>query len=107
MTSLSRIPKTSCANNSAVRIMLFCRCTAPLGLPVEPEEYSQKQTSLLKVVAALFALAIKWERDGASAGPFPETMMDPGQSAMRAASCTQESRESETIAALGCPSVRI
>ena len=37
-TSSSRIPSTPCANSSAVRIMLVCRCTVPFGFPVEPEE---------------------------------------------------------------------
>ena len=32
--------------------MLECTCTVPFGMPVEPEEYSQKQGSSLVVGAA-------------------------------------------------------
>src|SRR6202011_5399185 len=51
-TSSSRIPSTSCANSSAVRIKLVCTCMVPFGLPVEPEEYSQKHVSSGRVGAA-------------------------------------------------------
>src|SRR6185437_16991109 len=51
MTSLSLNPSVACAYSAAVSMRLECTCTAPLGVPVDPDEYSQKQGSSRKVAA--------------------------------------------------------
>src|SRR5258708_1953866 len=42
-TSSSRIPSTCFAYSSAVQYRFACVWTAPLGLPVEPDEYNQNE----------------------------------------------------------------
>jgi len=44
-TSSSPRPSTPWAYSAAVCIRCPCRCIAPLGVPVEPDEYSQNATS--------------------------------------------------------------
>ena len=50
-TSLAVMPSTPTPYNSALCIRLACRWTVPLGCPVEPDEYSQKQGSSAQVAA--------------------------------------------------------
>src|SRR5690242_20908366 len=64
-TSLSVYPSTPRAYSSAVRIMLEWTWTVPFGIPVEPEEYSQKQASSQVVGAG-----------GRSGDPFASTSLN-------------------------------
>src|ERR1700674_1395287 len=102
--SVSRIPSTWRANKSAVRIRLVCKCTAALGLPVEPEEYSQKQASSGCVGAAVAELEARSITVGRCAksppGALPDTIMRPCQSAIRAASSREGNNDSELTTAL-------
>ena len=51
------MPSTPRPYSSAVWIRWLCRCTVPLGVPVDPLEYSQKQASSAQVLATCGAVA--------------------------------------------------
>ncbi len=61
------MPSTPWAYSSAVRRMLECTCTVPFGMPVEPEEYSQKQGSS-RVVGAGFNSGLAFASRSAKGG---------------------------------------
>src|SRR6266581_8859893 len=76
-TSFSVTPMTPFQKRSAVTVMLECTCTAAFGVPVEPEEYSQKQGSS-EVVGAGESSGKPFARTSSNAAwpdaPRPETM---------------------------------
>ena len=57
--SSSRTPRTGLPYSSAVQYRFACVCTVPFGLPVEPDEYSQKPMSSAAVGAAAGAGACR------------------------------------------------
>ena len=95
VTSSSRSPSTWRAKVSQVTWMSWCRCTTPLGLPVDPELYSQKPGSSRWVGTG--SISSRWAASASSSSttpaPAPPRATNRSSSWPASASC---SRGSET-----------